>query len=815
MLLTEYKIQNNKPVIFVYGRNQDGSKYVNTIKDFKPYFYVLKGQEYLYSADSRVVGIESGFTEIYGREVTKIIVENPYDIRELSQLTNESFEADIDLNNRYAIDLDGEIEKEPIAVCYIDIETDHDKTFPTPRKAAFPITAITCYNSLLKKMITFAWRSDLEKSMDVIDRHLEKENIAFTDTTLIYNNEREMLDDFLSYINDTSPDIMTGWNCIDFDIPYIIQRIYNIAMDCNRLSPMGIVTKQPNRMDKDKDDVSIKGRVIFDLLTAYKKMNFKGLESFKLDNIGEKEVGEKKVEYEGTLANLWRTQFDKFIEYNKKDVELLIRIDYKRKLIESYDEVRRMSKCKFEDLFESMKVIDTFILSYCKQKNIILPTKHHYNKENFAGATVLPPKKGLHEYVSIVDASQMYPAIIMSLNASPETISPIKTDTTINLNIPYLDIEKLEKEIAIKSHRSKIISDFGEFFVENWNIEKQKFNCNILDKFMPYINYKKVYYNQDKIGLLKQMMLYLGDKRKEIKNKRDEYEYGSEEYDFYERKQYAAKILNNSFYGSTGANGFRLYSPEIAPSITYMGRNIILKAKRSIEEKGYDVIMSDSDSLGFQSGNKDTFIENSENIQHYLNSIYDEFSKNFNIDKHYIKFEFEKTFEKVLFGDAKKRYAGKICYYKGKEVQDMLIMGFEMVRSDCSRLAKQTQKQVFDMLFLENKDRKEITKHLRGIIGNIRANKYSYDDLAIPTPLNKPINEYTTNLPIVRAVEYSNNELELDIRVGEKIKMIYVKGNSKTDVIGYREMKDLPKVILDYDYHIKEAVTSKMERIFS
>ena len=148
----------------------------------------------------------------------------------------------------------------------------------------------------------------------------------------------------------------------------------------------------------------------------------------------------------------------------------------------------------------------------------------------------------------------------------------------------------------------------------------------------------------------------------------------------------------------------------------------------------------------------------------------------------------------------------------------MLIMGFEMVRSDYSKIGKETQKKLFDMMFMEHKERKELTAWLRQRIKNIRENKYTMSELGIPTPLNKPINEYTTNLPIVRAVEYSNNELELDIRVGEKIKLIYVKPNGstiKTDVIGFRDEKDLPKdLILDYEKHIDEGVKNKMERIF-
>lgn len=608
MLLTEYKIKNNKPIIYEYGRNKDGVKYCNKIRNFTPYFYVLKGEEYLYSNDNRVVDIvDENLKEIKGKEVIKIVVNNPFDIRELKQLVSESYEADIELNTRYSIDTIGELEKEPIATCFIDIETDHGKGFPSPRKAEYPITAITCYNTLIGKMITFCWH----ETRDVIDqiqsycysnniiykenhnhvienKHLEKEDIHYTDTTMYFDNEREMLNHFLTYIEDTDPDIFSAWN-LSFDMGYIIQRLYNIALDYNRLSPIGVVTKEPDRRQKDKDNISIKGRVLFDLLTTYKMLNFKGLDSFKLDNVAEKELGEKKVEYEGTLANLWRTDMDHFIEYNKKDVELLIRIDYKKKIIDIFDEIRRMSKCTFQAMlkineYESTKVTDAFILSYCKQKGMILPSKSYNSKEKFAGATVLTPIKGLHEYLTVFDFQGLYMKIAQSLNCSPETLTHIQTDTTVNCNIPYLDSIEIENNIPVKSHRKKLNDEFAKFTEENWNIKDQIFDCNIPDKFLPYFNYKKIHYSQDTEGILPGLIDYLFTKRNEMKKTRDTFEYGTEEYDFYERKQYGFKIIMNSIYGCIGYSGFRLYTPEIAASITYIGRNAILWSKRIVED---------------------------------------------------------------------------------------------------------------------------------------------------------------------------------------------------------------------------------------
>ena len=270
------------------------------------------------------------------------------------------------------------------------------------------------------------------------------------------------------------------------------------------------------------------------------------------------------------------------------------------------------------------------------------------------------------------------------------------------------------------------------------------------------------------------------------------------------------------FYDSMALRGKKLYETKIVKKeiIEYNGYVYDICIPETQNFFANNILVHNTDSFGVPTGNKDNFIKNSKNIQKQVQATYDDFCACFNMNENHLKLEFEKTFEKVLFGDAKKRYAGKICYYKGKEVQDMLIMGFELVRSDCSIVAKETQKKFFDMMFLEDKDRKYLTKWLRDRIKTLREDGYSYSELGIPTPLNKPINEYATNLPIVRAVEYSNNELGLDIQVGEKIKLIYVRGNSKTDVIGFREEKELPKdIILDYEKHIDDSIKGKMIRI--
>jgi len=815
MIHCEYTVTNEVPCIWLFGRDKNGKRTIKKDTTFRPYFYCLEKEKKKFETNSNVLHIEdSNKTSIEGEKVCKITCKIPKHVAELRKLVSKSFEADILYPTRYTIDTYNEIKGVPLSVLYLDIETYSPDAFPSVQLANDKITSISCFNNVDKKLITFVWRKDLVEGFESCGKKVfataTGEIYEYNDFNMFYKDETSMLNGFIRYVKDTDPDIFTGWNVKDFDMMYIINRMQRIGLNASAMSPMGTAFTDNKGFKKE---VIIKGRIIFDMLSAYKKMNYGELESFKLDNVAYKELGEKKLKFSGSIANLWKNDLDTFIEYNKKDTMLVYRIEKKKKIIQSFDEIRRLAKCSFNDVFNNSRVVDCFVLSFCKDK-YALPTKQRYKKERYGGGKVLTPKKGMHEWVSVFDFAALYPKIISSLNSSPETIRREEDENTSNLNIPYMDMENFTGK---DSEYHKLNSLFDNFFEKGWDLQQQEFVKELPPELKGYVKYKHTHFTQNKKGFLPELLEYLYEERTKIKKERDKYEYGHPEYIRLELKQYSMKVLMNSAYGVIAYKRFRIYKPEIAESITFVARNAILWSKKILEDKGYEIIAGDTDSVFVQSKDKDNYIEEGGKIADLLQKSYDDFAKLFNIKTHHLQIEFEKTFKRIFFGDAKKRYAGQLDYYKGKKADKMSITGFEVVRSDNSNLARSTQKKVFSMLIKDNAKKKEVIDYLKKVGKDIRADKYDCETIGIPTPLKKPLSEYKSNLPTVRAVVYSNRYLKLDIRPGEKFFLLYVndvKGKPRTDVIAVRENADVPDIELDYEKHVKETTIAKMKAIF-
>lgn len=833
MIICEYEIENDIPVIYTFSRDKNGKRSMEKDDTFRPYFYCRLNDVPKFGNDKRVSNIQDvDYTDIEGNKIAKIICKLPHHLKELRKEIGVSYEADLQFSTRYTIDKYDEIEGTPLSVVYIDIETNSDRAFPNIKAAQDDITAITCYNNFNKKCITFVWRADQQERVTQprAKQFIQADGTTFEyeDITMYFDNERSMLSKFLKYIVDIDPDMFTGWNVHDFDMRYIINRMNNMGINFQKLSPMNMA------FTNDWGDVKIKGRIIFDMLDAVRKMSYGELDSYKLDNIAFDELGEKKVKRpirngkEISFRDFWQSDLPLFIEYNKKDVMLTYQIQRKKKIIQSFDEVRRMSKCSFNEVFNNSYVVDSFILSFCKGM-YALPTKGGHEKEDFGGGKVIKPKKGLHDWVLVKDFKALYSKIIESLNASLETIAMVKSKDTVNLRIPYIDSNKFWLEGKKKFNKrdyNKARDTFNDYFENQWNIHTQQFNTPIPLSIQKTMVFKDVSFNQEKKGFIPKILEHLFNTRIKIQEERDKYEYGSPEYTHLEFKQYALKVLMNSFYGVLGHHGFRLYKPEIAAAITFVGRNAILWTEEVAAKNGYETLYGDTDSVFILGNAKPNgtditpIIEEGHKITKFLQDSYDAFSKLFNMKKHYLKLEFEKFYESIFFGTAKKRYAGVLAWYKGKTVEKrkVSITGFEVVRTDQSKLARATQMEVFEKLLLRKESKDDIVSYVRGIMKEIKADKYDYETIGIPTPLKKPLSEYKTNIPVVRAVQFSNRYLKLDIRPGEKFLLLYVKnipGLTRTDVIAIRDNIDVPKdTLIDYTKHSDEATKEKMERIF-
>ncbi len=766
MYKVEYKIEDEKPVIYVFSRDKDKQKRVERVTSFEPYFYILSDDT---EKARKIKGIrrieEEKKKGLNGENVVKVFCKTPSEVKDLRNKFKKTFEADILFTNRYMIDAYKTIDKTELRVCFLDIETNTDEIFPNLKEAEHEITAIACYDSFDKQCHVFTWRKDFEQEIEKKTYTFQISNAKRTVRTIIhkFGKEKEMLLKLISYIKEKDPDIISGWNVENFDMQYLLKRMEKIKVDPSQLSNLEDTKIRKGMMGTE---VSVKGRVVFDLLTGYRKLLAGQMEFYTLDFVSEKELGAKKVAMEKTWGKMWKQDFDKFIEYNVKDAYLVYEIDRKRRVIDYFDEVRRMAHCDLKDVFLSMKTSDSFILSYCKDK-YALPTKKSVEKrKRLKGAIVLDPVRGLHDNVAVVDLKSLYPNIIISCNISPETL-----------------LKKKEKD------------------------------C---------VTIGNTYFSKKRIGIFPEILEWIFNKRLEMQKERDKHEKGSEEYEVLEAKQYAIKIVMNSFYGVSANPHFRLYKQGVGDAITRVGRETVLWSKKTAEKNGYGVLYGDTDSIFLKTGkeNEEDAIKDGKQAEEALNKSYQELLAMYNAPKQKLKVEFEKMYKKLLlFPETKKRYAGLITWYKGKHIKpEISVTGLESIRSDSSKLAKKAQKQVLKMVF-EEKNRQEIEEYLKDVRNRIIQGEINYEEIGISSPLKKPIRAYKVDRPSVRAAKYSNKNFGMSLDVGSRFYIIYVKyipDHPKTDVVAFRYDSEIPRgTEIDVKKHVEEVTGGKIERIFN
>jgi len=366
-------IENKDNIIYLFGRNNK-EPYTKIIDTFEPYFYV---------EDNR-----GKYTSIEGKKLKRIIAPKPSDIKIMRQRYLETWEADVVYVNRYIIDEIKEIPKETPRICYLDIEIKRtERGYEGSRYANNPILSITCYDNFDKEYKVFC------------------------------KEEKEMLKDFIRYIQKTDPDILVAWNGDAFDFPFLINRIMKVGLYVHALGRGG-------KCMTTKYGAKIFGRVLFDLMGAYKKhfSGGRGRESWSLEYISQYELGEGKEEYRGELDDLFINDKEKFLKYNKRDVELLVMLDEKLHIIEFFDEIRRLANCKFEDVFMNSKTADCLCLRYAKENGFVLPSVREHPYEKYEGAYVKDSEAKLHKDIAVFDMRSLYPSIMLAFNVSPECL---------------------------------------------------------------------------------------------------------------------------------------------------------------------------------------------------------------------------------------------------------------------------------------------------------------------------------------------------------------------------------------------------------
>ena len=692
-----------------------------------------------------------------------------------------------------------------------DIEVEVTEGFPDPKRAENKITSIAFNDPVTNEYFCY-----------VLDPHnkckIDDENVVS------FKDEYDLLNSFFKKYIEIQPTILTGWNIEFFDVTYLYNRAQQIVGRevANLLSPIGKV-----QWSDFSGRYKIAGVSILDYLALYKKYTFSQQPSYRLDAIGEYEVGEKKVEYDGTLNDLYENDLDKFVQYNIQDVKLVEKIDKKLDFIEIARGLAHLGHCSYEDVFMSSRYLEGAILVYLRKKSIVAPNKprtgYNSKSDKFEGAYVQDPQKGKHDWVYDLDITSMYPSCIMSLNISPET----KLGKIEGWN-PEEFLKKDNRKTYSLTRNDKKIGSYTE-------TELKK----MFDNEQISVATNGVMYRSDKDGLLPALLRKWFDERVEYRKLSKKFhEQGDKaKSDYFDRRQYLQKVVLNSLYGVLGLPVFRFYDLDNAEAVTSTGQSLI-KFTRKISNVYYNkelndtkdyCIYIDTDSVFYSAlplVNKrypelDTtdddkmsksILEIASEVQLYLNQGYDYFAKKFcNLDKHRFDIKQEVIAKSGLFV-TKKRYGLKIINDNGKKVDKMMVKGLDTVRSSFPMaMRKMLSKLLEDILMGVPKT--ELDKQIINFKNSMKL--MDFNKIAIPTSVKgigkylKPdghvFKSHQLGTPVhVKSALFYNDFLKhfkvskqySPIANGEKIKWVYLKQNPiGIETIAYKGHEDPPEVL--------------------
>ena len=599
-----------------------------------------------------------------------------------------------------------------IRIAYLDIETGSENGFPNIETACEEVTAITV--KIDKKCYVFGRGEFLNDRKDVF--------------YFRFDSERALLQKFFEMWDKESPDIITGWNIETFDIPYLVnrsQRLFDDKKDPSKLlSPWRKIREYMmyGLGGKEIQTYEIYGVETLDYLSTYRKFTSINQESYRLDHIAFVELGERKLDYseQGSLHLLYKNDYQKFIEYNIKDVELVEQLEGKMKLLEMVVSLAYLSKVNYGNTFGQVRMWDTLIYNNLLRKNIVIPPKTHASKSsNFEGAFVKEPQIGSHNWVVNFDLNSLYPHLIMQYNISPETL--------ITDELP----PELQK---VKDSRPGVDGLLDETL-----------DLQALEKYKVTYTPNNEFYKTDKQGFLPEMMQQIYDNRVKYKNlmieakKKLEKEKDRKEkrklsnlISKYHNMQLNLKITLNSAFGAMGNQHFRYFDQRIAEAITTSGQlsikwiekeinrylNSILKPE---EEKDY-VVAVDTDSVYICMDDlvKQVYgdnIEDKTKVINFLDKVCAEQMEKI-IDKSYDKlrnyvnaFEQKMVMKRENLADkalwtAKKRYIMNVYDSEGVRYEEpkLKMMGIEAIRSSTPSACKEKMKNIFKIIMNGTED---------------------------------------------------------------------------------------------------------------
>lgn len=630
--------------------------------------------------------------------------------------------------------------RDRISVGWWDIESETEGGFGSVDDPWQPITAITLRHGTTRYV--FGWYDDYE---------------AEDGSEIIYirgKDEAEMLRRFIQIWNQLDLDVVTGWNIDGYDIPYTINRIRRVLGEdeAKKLSPWGEI-KDGTTTDKYGKEIitrEIMGIESMDYMRLFQKFTYTGQESYALNHIAGVVLKDYKVDYTGSLGDLMRNDYKKFITYNVKDVDLVVEIDKKMNLLDQALTVAYMGRVPFQDIFGTVKFWDSMIHWELMSRNIVVPPmKHSTKNDQYAGAYVKIPEKALRKWIASFDVASLYPSLIVWANLSPET------------------------------SRGKIGKDFSVEDILNRKLDEDVLTL-VRDKNLA-LAANMTTWDRDFIGIFPEIVKKLLEGRSKAKKRMLQAKAENEvspskdleyEIDRLNNLQMAIKIALNSLYGAAGSAYFRYYSLDYAEAITLSGQACIQWLERRLNEylnrifqtDGYDyAIYSDTDSLylSFEPiidrifkdktdatpEQKIKFMDNvcKDKIQPFIESTLLDFADYMNaFDKNAISMKREALGDAGIWSGKKKHYVLSIYNDEGVQYAEPKIkmLGISAVKSSTPKFCREKIKDAIKIMLKKNRaDLLEFVEDTRK-----EFNTLPFEQIASPTNVDG-IKTYTDTGP--------------------------------------------------------------------
>ena len=745
--------------IYVVERGPDGKRHYNEYPaNYVFYYDDPKGKQ----------------RSIYGNTVSRFSTRKRTEFEKEKRIHSgkKLYESDINPVFRCLSENYLGVEPPKLHTCFFDIEVDFDpvKGFSPTSDPFNPVTAISLYLDWLDQLVTLC----------VAPKHMSSETaddiVSKFDNTMLFKSEKEMFDVFFQLIEDA--DVLTGWNSEGYDIPYMVNRVTRVMSkdDTRKFCLLGQLPKPRTyeRFGKEEQTYDLIGRIHLDYLQLYKKYNYESRHSYKLDAIGEMEVGENKTQYEGTLDQLYNKDWEKFLEYNRQDTMLLVKIHNKVKFLELANALAHENTVLIPTVMGSVAMIEMAIYNEAHERGLVVPDKKRKveNEEDVqqaAGAFVATPKKGMHEWVGAVDINSLYPSVIRALNMAGETIvaqvRQTLTDQYMKDKGQRLASEKKRHKDGDDAVTGSVLweSLFGSLeYTAIMNQERGTFLTVdyengrseemsaaeiwklIFDSHKPWmLSANGTIFTYEKEGVIPGLLSRWYSDRKEMQQKLRE-STTSEDREYWDKRQLVRKILLNSAYGALLNEHCRFYDKRIGQSVTLSGRQIVKHMMSQINQtvtgeythEGDAIVYGDTDSCYFsayaslksqiQSGelewNKEMCIGLYDSIADEANESFPAFmEKSFHAPRkngEIIKAGRELIGDRSIF-ITKKRYAINIFDKEGKRKDkdgnkgDVKAMGLDLKRADTPKYVQEFLMDVLCMVIQDGKGREEVIERVK------------------------------------------------------------------------------------------------------